>query len=150
MDNESFKKLHGFFIEDIKIGQSAEHKKIITEKDIRTFSELTGDNNPVHINEEFAQKTIFKKRVAHGFLTASLISAVIAKKLPGPGSIYLKQEIKFLAPVFINDEVLTKVTVESVKLEKKIVNLVTESFINNKKIIIGNAMVLVSSKKDIL
>ena len=150
MDNKSFKKLHGLFIEDIKIGQTAENKKIITEKDISTFSELTGDNNPVHNNEEFAKKTIFKKRVAHGFLTASLISVVIAKKLPGPGSIYLKQEIKFLAPVFINDEVLTKVTVESVELEKKIVNLATEGFKDNKKIITGNATVLVSSKKDFL
>ena len=79
MDNKSFKKLHGFFIEDIKIGQTAENKKIITEKDISTFSELTGDNNPVHNNEEFAKKTIFKKRVAHGFLTASLISALLQK-----------------------------------------------------------------------
>ena len=148
MDNENFKKLHGFFIEDLKVGQNAEITRKITEKDINDFAVLTGDNNPVHTNDEFAKKTIFKQKVAHGFITASLISTVIATKLPGPGSIYLSQNLKFLGPVFINDEVMVRITVESVDNEKKRVRLVTECFKSEKKVISGEAIVLVSSKKD--
>ena len=82
---------------------------------------------------EFAKKTIFKQKVAHGFITASLISTVIATKLPGPGSIYLSQSLKFLAPVFINDEVMVRITVESLDYEKKRVKLTTECFKLEKK-----------------
>ena len=148
MDNENFKKLHGFFIEDLKVGQNAEITRKITEKDINDFALLTGDNNPVHTNSEFAKKTIFKQKVAHGFISASLISTVIATKLPGPGSIYLSQSLKFFAPVFINDEVMVRITVESLDYEKKRVKLTTECFKLEKKIISGEAIVLVSSKKD--
>ena len=91
MNDNDFKKLHGFFIEDLKVGQKAVLTKKITENDINRFSEITGDDNPVHVNEDFAKNTIFKKRIAHGFLSASLISTVIATKLPAPGSIYINQ-----------------------------------------------------------
>ena len=148
MDNENFKKLHGFFIEDLKKGQNAEITRKITKKDINDFALLTGDNNPVHTNSEFAKKTIFKQKVAHGFISASLISTVIATKLPGPGSIYLSQNLKFLGPVFINDEVMVRITVESVDNEKKRVRLITECFKSEKKVISGEAIVLVSSKED--
>ena len=87
------------FFEDLHIGQEASIKKILREEDVIKFAQVSGDFNPVHLDENFAQKTIFKKRIAHGFLTASLISTVIASDLPGPGSIYLSQTIKFLAPV---------------------------------------------------
>ena len=136
-----------FFIEDLKKGQNAEIKRKITEKDINDFALLTGDNNPVHTNSDFAKKTIFKQKVAHGFISASLISTVIATKLPGPGSIYLSQNLKFLGPVFINDEVMVRITVESVDSEKKRVRLITECFKSEKKVISGEAIVLVSSKK---
>ena len=148
MELENFKKLHGFFIEELRLNQTEEFEKKITEKDIDNFAKLTGDNNPVHTNLDFAKKTIFKQKVAHGFLSASLISMLIATKLPGPGSIYLSQNLKFLAPVFIDDLVRVKVTVEEIDQEKKKVKLQTECFKNEKKIISGEAVVLVNSKKD--
>ena len=148
MELENFKKLHGFFIEDLRLNQTEEFEKKITEKDINEFAELSGDDNPVHTNSDFAKKTIFKQKVAHGFLSASLISMLIATKLPGPGSIYLSQNLKFLAPVFIDDLVRVKVTVEEIDQEKKKVKLQTECFKNEIKIISGQAVVLVNSKKD--
>ena len=148
MELENFKKLHGFFIEDLRLNQTEEIEKKITEKDINEFAKLSGDDNPVHTNSDFAKKTIFKQKVAHGFLSASLISTLIATKLPGPGSIYLSQNLKFLAPVFIDDLVRVIVTVQEIDHEKKKVRLQTECFKNEKKIISGEAVVLVNSKKD--
>ena len=133
MELENFKNLHGFFIEDLRLNQTEEFEKKITEKDINEFAKLSGDDNPVHTNSDFAKKTIFKQKVAHGFLSASLISMLIATKLPGPGSIYLSQNLKFLAPVFIDDLVRVKVTVEEIDQEKKKVKLQTECFKNEKK-----------------
>jgi len=119
MEIETFKKLHGFFIEDLRLNQTDEIERKITERDIDNFAKLSGDDNPVHTNSDFAKKTIFKQKVAHGFLSASLISTLIATKLPGPGSIYLSQNLKFLAPVFIDDHVRVKVTVQDIDHEKK-------------------------------
>ena len=119
MAQNDFDTLRGYFIEDLKVGQKAELKKKITENDIQQFAELTGDNNPVHINNEFAERTIFKKKkIAHGFLSASFISTVIATKLPGPGSVYLKQSLKFLAPVFIDEEIVVNVSITEVNKER--------------------------------
>ena len=148
MNVESFEKLHGFFIEDLKVGQKAILKKKITENDINQFSLVTGDNNPVHISDDFASKTIFKKRVAHGFFTASLISTLIATKLPGPGSIYISQTLKFLAPAYIGDNILTKAIIQKIDKEKRRVNLLTECFISDKKILTGEAEILVDTKSE--
>jgi len=148
MKLETFKKLHGFFIEDLKLNQTDEIERKITERDINDFAKLTGDDNPVHTNSDFAKKTIFKQKVAHGFLSASFISTLIATKLPGPGSIYLSQNLKFLAPVFTDDLVRVKVTIQEIDYEKKKVKLQTDCFKNEKKILSGEAIVLVNSKKD--
>ncbi len=150
MDENSFAELHGFFIEDLKINQTAEYTKTVTENDIKTFSEVSGDDNPVHTNEEFAKRTIFKKKIAHGFLTASFISTVIATKLPGPGCIYISQSLKFLAPVFINDTINVKVKIVDLNIEKKRVKLLTECYKNEKKILTGEAEILVGSKLDLI
>ena len=149
MDENSFAELHGFFIEDLKINQTAEYTKTVTENDIKTFAEVSGDDNPVHTNEEFAKRTIFKK-IAHGFLTASFISTVIATKLPGPGCIYISQSLKFLAPVFINDTINVKVKIVDLNIEKKRVKLLTECYKNEKKILTGEAEILVGSKLDLI
>ena len=93
------------------LGQMASITKKITEEDITVFSQISLDVNPVHLDDEFAKKTIFEKRIAHGFLVGSLISAVIANKLPGVGSIYLKQELNFKRPVFIGDQITAEVEV---------------------------------------
>ncbi len=146
--NKIFEKFEGFFIEDLKLNQEATLTKTITKNDINTFADVTGDHNPVHMDEEYAKKTIFKKRIAHGFLSASLISTVIANKLPGPGSIYLRQNLKFLAPVFIGDLLTVKVKVISLQIERKRVTLLTECFKSEKKILTGEAEILVESKKN--
>jgi len=100
---------------DIQIGDTAELSKTITESDIHTFAGISMDFNPVHVNEEFAQKSRFKQRVAHGMLTASMLSAVIGTVLPGKNTIYLTQSLKFTHPVFIGDTVTAKVTVKEKK-----------------------------------
>ena len=103
--------------EDITVGQTAEYSKRITDADVMMFAEVTGDFNPVHTDEEAAAKTRFGGRIAHGMLSAGLISAAIASKLPGPGSIYLGQTLKFTAPVRLGDTVTT--TLEVIELLSK-------------------------------
>jgi len=110
--------LKGKKISQINIGDSAVFQKTLTESDVYNFAGVSGDMNPVHINEEFSKTTIFKTRIVHGMLTASMISTVIGMQLPGPGTIYLAQEIKFLKPVKINDTILAKVEVTQ-KIEDK-------------------------------
>lgn len=95
----------------MKVGDKAEIKKIITEQDIIDFSKVSGDYNPVHLNEEFANESIFRKKVAHGFLIGSYISATIGKVLPGEGTIYLSQSLYFKSPVFIDDEITISIEV---------------------------------------
>jgi 3-hydroxybutyryl-CoA dehydratase len=101
-------------------GQSAEMTKVITEEDILRFAEITGDRNPVHISEEFASQTRFGERIAHGILTAGLISAVIGTKLPGPGCLYLSQTLVFRAPVKIGDEITARAEVVEVTSGKRL------------------------------
>ena len=102
------------YLEDIVVGQSANHSKAFSERDLLLFAEASHDDNPVHLNEEFARTTPFEGRVVHGMLTASLISTVLAKALPGPGCIYMTQTIKFCSPVRIGETVTATVTVKAV------------------------------------
>ena len=137
---------HKLTIEKIKVGQSTEFLKLISEEDIKKFARLTGDNNPIHLDDEYAKKTMFKKRIAHGLLTASFISTVIATKLPGQGSIYLDQSLKFLAPVYIGNQIRIFVKVTKKNIEKRIVTLSTEVYVSEKKIITGEARILLDDK----
>jgi 3-hydroxybutyryl-CoA dehydratase len=102
----------------IEVGQSASFTKTITQDDISHFADLTGDRNPVHLDEEYASGTRFGRRIAHGMLTAALISTVLGTKLPGPGAIYLGQTVRFLKPVFPGDEITATVTVERYNTER--------------------------------
>jgi 3-hydroxybutyryl-CoA dehydratase len=111
--------------DSIKVGDKATASKTITDADVMLFAGLSGDVNPVHLDEEFAKKSIFGKRVAHGMLSAGLISAAIGTDLPGINSIYLGQDLKFLAPVFIGDTVTAEVEVVAKRDDKKIVTLKT-------------------------
>src|SRR5215212_1002169 len=96
------------------VGDSAEITKTIDDSDIQAFADVTGDHNPVHVDDAFAARTRFGRRIAHGMLSASLISAVLANKLPGEGSVYLGQTLQFVAPVFPGDEITARVTVKEV------------------------------------
>lgn len=138
-------ELNGYDIEDLKAGMSAVFAKTITEADIVLFAAASGDNNAVHINEEFAQSTQFGGRIAHGMLTASVISAAIAGHLPGPGTIYLGQNLKFKAPVKPGDTVHAKVTVKEVNAERRRVMLETICTVRNKVVIEGEATVMPTS-----
>ena len=109
----------------LQVGDTAARSKTITQADVRAFAELTGDHNPVHLDEEFAATTFFKRPIAHGMLSASLISAVLANDLPGQGSIYLGQTLQFVAPVFPGDEITARVTVTAVRDDKPIAKLET-------------------------
>ena len=135
------------FIEDFTVGMESTTEKTVTIEDIKRFAEVSGDFNPVHLDEEFAKKTIFKRRIAHGFLTASFISTIIATELPGPGSIYLKQSLKFLAPVYIDEKILVKVRIIEINIEKSKVKLITECFKNKTLVLTGEAEILIQAKK---
>lgn len=118
-------------IQEMKIGDSASTAKTISEADVYLFAGITGDHNPAHINEEASKKTAFGGRIAHGILSAGLISAVLAMKLPGPGTIYLGQELKFTKPVRFGDTVTATATVSEIIAEKNIVKL--ETICTNQK-----------------
>lgn len=116
----------GLKINEIELGQKAYFQKTITESDVYLYSGITGDLNPAHINQVEAENSIFKGRIAHGMLTAGLISAVLGMKLPGPGTIYLKQDLKFTAPVKFGDTIKAEVEVIEIINERNRVKLKTE------------------------
>ena len=129
------------------VGDKAEIAKTIEQSDIDAFADVTGDHNPVHVDEEFAKTTRFGKRIAHGMLTASLISAVLANKLPGAGSVYLGQTLQFVAPVFPGDEVTARVTVKEIREDKPIMKLETVCVNQRDEVVIrGEATVLLPQK----
>lgn len=126
----------------LNVGDSAWRSKTITDADVRAFAAVSGDHNPIHVDDEFASQTMFGKRIAHGMLSASLISAVLANDLPGHGSIYLGQTLRFVAPVFIGDEITARVTVTSVRDDKPIAKLETVCTNQRNEIVIkGEATV---------
>ena len=138
--------INGYDLEDLQPGMSASFAKTITEADIVMFSGVSGDNNAVHLDEEFAQTTPFKGRIAHGMLSASVISAAIAGRLPGPGTIYLSQSLRFKAPVRPGDTVRATVTVKEVLTEKRRVVLDTVCTVAGKTVIDGEAVVMPTSR----
>jgi 3-hydroxybutyryl-CoA dehydratase len=135
-----------YCIEDLEIGQEAFIEKPVTEADIEIFAELTGDHNPVHLDETYAAGTFFKGRIAHGMLSAGFISAVIGMKLPGPGAIYMSQTLRFLAPVRIGDQVKTVVRVETIDFAKKRSQLRCWCEVAGKHVVEGEALVYVPSR----
>ena len=137
---------HGYYLEDLTIGMESSYQKTITETDIDAFAALTGDTNPVHLDSEYATTTPFKARIAHGMLSAGLISTVLGTQLPGPGCIYLEQQIKFKAPVFIGDTLVATVTVEDINQRRGRVSLKTQCFVNTKLVADGTASMMVDKK----
>lgn len=138
--------LNGYDFEDLEVGMTATFAKTITEADIVLFASVSGDNNAMHINEEFAQATQFKGRIAHGMLSASVISAAIAGRLPGPGTIYLSQNLRFKAPVRPGDTVHAIVTIKELLPEKRRVSLSTVCTVGGKVVIDGDALVIPTTR----
>ena len=136
---------YGHDIEDLQVGMTASYAKTVTEADIVLFAGVSGDNNAVHTNEEFARTAPFGGRIAHGFLTASVISAAVANRLPGPGTVYLGQQLRFRAPVRPGDTVHATVTVKSVDLAKARAVLDTVCTVDGQVVIDGEATVMTTS-----
>lgn len=134
-------------IEDIEIGMVRSLRKQVTDRDIELFAEVSTDRNPVHLDDDYAHDTIFGGRIAHGMLTAGLISAVIGEQLPGHGTVYLGQSLKFLAPVRPDDMVLTEVEVTEIDHSRRRVTMETRCMVDGKKVLVGEATVLAPSRK---
>jgi 3-hydroxybutyryl-CoA dehydratase len=137
----------GKTINEIKLGDASEFAKTISESDVYLYAGITGDFNPAHLNEAYAEKTFFKTRIAHGMLTAGFISAILGTKLPGPGTIYLRQSLTFLAPVHIGDTITARVEAAEIMEEKNRVRFTTTCK-NQEGTIVLDGEALVSPPKE--
>ena len=140
-------QLGGLDVEDIAVGMQASFAKTISEADIVLFAAASGDNNAIHINDEFARSTAFGGRIAHGMLSASVISAAIANKLPGPGTVYMGQNLRFVAPVRPGDTVQATIKVAQVRPDKAVVHLDTVCKVGDMLVITGQAVVKVTRRQ---
>ncbi len=133
---------------DIKMGQSAEVVHTVTEDDIQIFGNLSGDYNPLHFDEDWAKTTMFGGRIAHGILTASFVSTAIGMKLPGPGTIYMSQSMRFLGPVRIGDTITARVEVIMLNDEKERITLKTTCINQDSKIVMDGEALVTLMKMD--
>ena len=132
----------GKTIEELQVGDTAKFSKTVSESDVYLFAGVTGDLNPAHVNEDYAKNTFFETRIAHGMLSAGFISAVIGTQLPGPGTVYMRQEVRFLAPVKFGDTVTAVVEVAEIIADKKRVRLKTYCVNqDNTTVVDGEALV---------
>lgn len=135
--------------EDLQIGQEAAIRQIVSEDDVKRFAQLTGDTNPIHLNEAYAANSRFGGRIAHGLYTASLISAVFGTKLPGPGAVYLSQTMKFRAPVFIGDEVTALVEITALDPARQRATFFCTCSVGDKVVLDGEAQIMVPTRDEI-
>jgi 3-hydroxybutyryl-CoA dehydratase len=131
------------YLEDLEIGRTAERKNTVTDADIRAFAEVSGDRNPLHLDEEFALSTAFKGRIAHGMLSGAYISAALAGELPGAGSVYLSQTLNFKRPVRIGDEVTTRIVIKEIDTKRARITIATACYVRGKVATDGEATVMV-------
>ena len=134
-------------LEELEIGMVRSLRKVVTDADIEMFAQVSTDRNPVHLDEDYAQDTIFAGRIAHGMLTAGLVSAVIGEQLPGHGTVYLGQTLKFLGPVRPGDTVVAEVEVTHIDYAKRRVTMETRCLVDGKTVLTGEAKVLAPSGK---
>lgn len=133
----------GYMIGELSVGMTATHEHVVTAQDVEAFAALSGDHNPVHLDEDYAKTTRFKGRIAHGLLVASFISTVLAAKLPGPGTVYLGQTLSFKAPVRLGDKVEARATVSEIFPDKGRAILKTQCRVGETVVLDGEATVLV-------
>jgi 3-hydroxybutyryl-CoA dehydratase len=142
----SAKALQGFFLEDLSLGQSADYSREVTAADIDAFAQVTGDNNPMHLDEAYAAGTQFGGRIAHGMLSAGYISTVLGTRMPGPGAIYLSQTLRFRRPVRIGDTVTASATIAEIDQARARVTLKTVCKVAGEVVADGEAVVLAPRK----
>ncbi len=141
---------HGHFIEDLSVGMTDIFSKTVTEADVTLFAGLSGDTNPLHLDADFASKTMFAGRITHGMLTAAFISTVLGTRLPGPGCVYLSQNLRFKGPVRVGDTVEARVSVKEIIEEKKRVVFDTTCSVGGKVVLDGEATLMVSRRADMI
>lgn len=141
-------ELNGLAFEDLKVGMSAVYSRTITDTDLRNFSGVSGDTNPMHLNEEYARSTVFGGCIVHGMLTASLLSTVIGTQLPGPGCIYVSQSLRFRAPVRVGETVYARATVTELQPDRRRVVLQTQCLVHDKVVLDGEAVAQVPARHD--
>lgn len=144
---DALESLNGYTFEELQVGMTALYGKTVTEADILLFAGVSGDTNPVHLHQDYAAASMFKGRIAHGMLSASFISTAIGTRLPGPGCIYVAQNLRFKAPVRAGDTVNARVTVTKLIPEKRMLELKTVCTIGDKVVIDGEATILVPARK---
>jgi 3-hydroxybutyryl-CoA dehydratase len=132
----------GHFIDELEVGMADQVVREVTEDDIIAFAKVSGDDNPVHLDADFAAATPFRERIAHGMLTAGYISAVLGTRLPGPGAIYMSQSLKFMAPVKIGDEVTAEARITHIDREKRRVTLDCTASVAGKPVMTGEALIM--------
>ncbi|MNK76769.1 (R)-specific enoyl-CoA hydratase [compost metagenome] len=133
-------------ITEIEIGMKASYSQTITDSDIKAFAGLSGDHNPVHVDSEYAAKSRFGKRIAHGLMSAGFFSAIFGTRVPGPGCVYVSQNLNFLRPVYIDDTVTAEVEVTKVDQEKRRISFDTICRVKGKKVITGSAEIFIPEK----
>jgi 3-hydroxybutyryl-CoA dehydratase len=140
---------HGYYLEDLSVGMTDVFAKTVGEADVTLFAGLSGDTNPLHLDQSFAAQTRFGDRIVHGMLAASLISTVFGTRLPGPGCVYLGQTLRFKAPVKLGDSVLARVTVKEILVDKQRVLFDTVCTIGDKVVLEGEGELMVSRRADL-
>ena len=135
-------------IEDIEVGMSESYSQTITDADIKSYAGISGDHNPIHVNDEYASESRFGKRIAHGLISVGFFSAIFGMRLPGPGCVYVSQNLQFKRPVFIDDTVVAKVIVTSVDLKKKKIIFDTVCTVSGKVVIHGVAEIFIPGIKN--
>lgn len=134
-------------IEDISIGMSASYSQTITDTDIKAFAGISGDRNPVHLDEKYAESSRFKKRIAHGMISAGFFSALFGTKIPGEGCVYVSQNLKFRKPVYIGDTVVATIEVKSIDISKRRVFFDTYCKVGKSKVITGEAEIYIPEQE---
>lgn len=145
--SDAFEALHGYYIEDLETGMSVSLTKSFSERDLVMYARLSTDDNPLHMNEAFAARTRFGGRVVHGMVTASLVSAIIGTRLPGPGCLWMGWEMRFLAPVRIGEAVCARAVLDDIDARKQRVRLATSCVVGETTVLDGSALVWVPSRE---
>ncbi len=138
----------GYYLDEMEVGMFAENRMVVSGDKINTFAELSGDFNPIHIDADFAATTMFGKRIAHGALSASLISAILGNDLPGPGAIFVELNMRFRRPAFIDDEIVARAEVAEINERTGRIKMKVSCSVYGKQIIRGNAGVIVPKRPE--